>query len=252
MPACRTDQASISARINWVCQVLFASTFLVVAGTVLAVMARQFRPAVVNEWACEAPRSIQIPNMQVALQPFRVGLGSKQLGSPIIYVDLSNLSVTDADLRELARCAPQLERLILFKANISDESLSEIRQMPRLTVLNLAGTQITDSGLEHLARLTSLETLSLSDTPITDEGLKHLGGLNRLQTLSLQNTAITDAGLESLRQLPQLQRLDIYGTKTSRHGVQQIMEQLTSRARVRCSPHTYSPEKREAVNTSLP
>jgi hypothetical protein len=103
-----------------------------------------------------------------------------------------------------------------------------------------------------LARQKSLETLSLSDTPITDDGLEHLGDLKNLQTLSLQNTAITDAGLESLTRLPQLQRLDVYGTKTSRHGVQQIMEQLPRRAGVMWPTHTDFPEKREAVNCFLP
>ena len=219
-----------SVQIGRLCELLFAGAFLIVAGVVLTATVQQDLPLVAARLSSERQYSVQIPGMQ-ALSPRRLRYENDRPRGPIVGADLAGLPIADADIRALACHAPQLTWLILSGTTITDESLSDIGQMPRLAALNLAHTQISDSGLQHLAELRGLEFLSLDDTHITDDGLKYLGKLNRLQDLSLENTAITDAGLQWLRRLHGLKLLVVDGTQITRRGVELLHgrgEKITS------------------------
>ncbi len=94
-------------------------------------------------------------------------------GKPVVSVDLSSTTVTDADLKDLT-------------------------PLTQLQWLDLGETQVTDEGLKHLDALTQLHSLNLRDTQVTDEGLKHLAALTQLQWVGLMWTKVTDAGLKNL------------------------------------------------------
>jgi hypothetical protein len=204
---------AVSARIEWLCQLFIAATFLIVTGAVLIAAAQQSLPAPASlrasESGTEPTRSVQIPGMRIALPASRLTYDTSLPGSPLIGADLSNLPITDADVRALAHHAPQLEFLILAETNITDEGLASVAELHSLEVLNLAATRIADSGLVHVAQLKSLEILSMAGTRITSDGLGHLGRMTRLQMTYLPKTAVTEDALESLKQLPRLKHVHV-------------------------------------------
>jgi hypothetical protein len=77
-------------------------------------------------------------------------------GRPVVRIDLSFTTATDADLARLTGCT-------------------------RLQELYLIDTKITNAGLEHLRAYSSLRTLDLARSAVTDRGLVQLQGLIGLQ-----------------------------------------------------------------------
>jgi hypothetical protein len=58
----------------------------------------------------------------------------------------------------------------LSGAQIDDEVLAHVAELPYVEVLSIASRQVTDLGLAHLESLHSLRDLNLVDTRVTDEG----------------------------------------------------------------------------------
>ncbi|ORX52795.1 RNI-like protein [Hesseltinella vesiculosa] len=81
---------------------------------------------------------------------------------------------------------------------VTDEGMSAVAQMTKLTYLNLTGTKITDAGLAQLTSLDALEVLYLEQTCTTDQGMQAIKELKHLHTLSLARTLVTDHGLAVL------------------------------------------------------
>lgn len=100
-----------------------------------------------------------------------VRLGGKITFAPdsqegtVVGVDLSDLPVTDRDLRSLP-------------------------EMPHLRTLNLTATQVSRSGLKTCLRWKGLRSLDLTATTITDTDLKILGQFKKLERLILRGTSI--------------------------------------------------------------
>lgn len=78
----------------------------------------------------------------------------------VIWIDLNNTQVTDADLERL-------------------------KNLTARQGIELNNTKLTDAGLQHLKDLTGLQYLYLNNTSVTDAGLESLKGLTTLQRLSL-------------------------------------------------------------------
>jgi hypothetical protein len=96
----------------------------------------------------------------------------------------------DAELVELVSLAPQLERLNLAGAAITDRSAPVLAKFTALRVLQLGATEITDEFTPALASLAALERCSLNGTRITEHGLAPLKRLTALRALSLADTSI--------------------------------------------------------------
>src|SRR5262249_7968763 len=73
--------------------------------------------------------------------------------------------------------------LDLSQLNVTDAGLKELVQFKNLQLLVLRETQVTDTGLKELAQLKNLQALSLYDTRVTGTALKDLAGITNLQTL---------------------------------------------------------------------
>jgi Leucine-rich repeat (LRR) protein len=129
--------------------------------------------------------------------------------------------VADETLELLARF-PEIERVQLNEAEISDFALVRLAPLRRLRRLDLDKSSISDAGLAHLAQLRQLRQLGLSDTTITDAGLENVAELRRLESLSLDHTAITGAGLTHLKGIRNLQDLSLQGTKADDEGLAYI------------------------------
>lgn len=96
----------------------------------------------------------------------------------------------------------------LSQAEVSDDELAKIVELPMSGTLRLDGTAITDDGLANIRKLGNLQCLSISDTNVSDEGLKHLERVEMLLMLQAHQTKITDEGAADLKQA--LPGLDVY------------------------------------------
>jgi internalin A len=67
--------------------------------------------------------------------------------------------------------------------------------MQQLENLILWDDDVTDDGIAHLAGLTNITGLNLRKTKVTDRALEHLKGMKRLTKLNLTDTAVSDEGV---------------------------------------------------------
>src|SRR5262249_50290652 len=112
-----------------------------------------------------------------------------------------------------------LETLQLDGTQITDEGLSHLAGLPRLTNLFLNRTSTTDAGIPHLARLSGLDRLELSQTQITDKGVAELVALANLRVLILDDTQLPDAAWDHWPNRPWVQVLSLMGTQVTRSGI---------------------------------
>ncbi len=178
-----------------------------------------------------------------------VRVDPSRLEKPVVEVNLSRTSVTDADLSVLT-AFPSLEAVSLDSPRVSDAGLAHLRGLrelrsvsltgsqvrghglvqltsaPRLTVLALGGSKLTDEGFARAAALKSLRFLVLAHTGVTDAALAHLGGMKRLNDLTLSGTRITDAGLKKLEALTELRVLRVEGTQVTYAGRRRLQAKL--------------------------
>ena len=136
-------------------------------------------------------------------------------------LDIYRSDVSDRGLAHLEGLS-HLQILNLVRTKAGDAGLAQLAGMKSLRVLSLEGTELTDSGVAHLAGLTQLEDLNLASTSVSDAGLAHLTGLTKLQMLDLSRTRITDEGLAYLKPMSELRSLDLGRTKISDAGLAQL------------------------------
>jgi len=124
--------------------------------------------------------------------------------------------VSDESVQELCQL-PRLKHVRLGDSPVSDRSLALLARLPNLEVLELQGTRITDDGLAVLAGHPRLRGLGIGGSPrrkgsFSDAGLVHLARLPQLEELNLEFTRVTPAGLAALQKLPRLGRLNLRGS----------------------------------------
>jgi hypothetical protein len=118
--------------------------------------------------------------------------------------------VSDEGVSHL-RSLRRLKYIHLSTSQITDESLRVFGELHELEGLSLQFNRFSDEGLSHLLqlqKLTSLAVCGLSERPnkITDAGLRMLLSLPQLKSLMVQNTKVTEPGLINFREkLPQCQ-----------------------------------------------
>ena len=128
----------------------------------------------------------------------------------------------------------EVTALIMDDANVSDASIENFKQLPKLVTLSISDTSITADGLQKLnleqmvalninrvkraktllPRLSKnkvLERLHLIGAELTDDDLKYIGRIRSLLWMDLKNNYFTDAGVRSLAGLSKLQDLQIDG-----------------------------------------
>ncbi len=141
---------------------------------------------------------------------------------PVVEVDLSLTSVTDADLKDLLPLK-HLRLLNLTDTLVSDAGIQQLAGFRDLRELVLDDTPVTDGALKELARQRKdWRALSLAGTKITDEGLKSLRGQKELQLLDLAGNQITDSGIMQLAGAKKLKWLWLAGTKISDFALGQL------------------------------
>ncbi|GAA5221945.1 c-type cytochrome domain-containing protein [Membranihabitans marinus] len=120
--------------------------------------------------------------------------------SPALYGRfLSRSHFKSSQLKELKAVENQLVDLNLSNMPVTDDDLKELSNFRQLQVLNLNYSKITDIGLNALKDLGNLQILSVIGTEISSEGIKNFLTVNSsIKKLYLWGTKITEDELKDL------------------------------------------------------
>lgn len=169
------------------------------------------------------------------------------------FRDLKRLTLASSEIDDesLDRLGPlnSLERLMLYRTNISDRCVAEMleRSLPsKLNHVDLRGTPIARRTLEMLAKLPNVQSLDIGTTLIrsediallsefkhlmylelrgsliTDAELEVLCGINTLSFLLISRASVTDAGMLHIASLRMLWALELDGTNVTSNSLQPI------------------------------
>ncbi|HAL14698.1 MAG TPA: hypothetical protein DCP67_12865, partial [Planctomycetaceae bacterium] len=112
----------------------------------------------------------------------------------------------------------------LTTAEVGNEQVSLVKDLPFIVSLNLRGTQVNDEGAALLAGMSGLERLHLEKTGVTDAALNHLTGLENLKYLNVYGTEVTDAAIDTIAGIKGLEKVYIWQTKITIDGVAKLKE----------------------------
>jgi Planctomycete cytochrome C/Leucine rich repeat len=93
---------------------------------------------------------------------------------------------------------------------------------PNILRLNLRHAGVTDSEVKTIAGFSNLRRLRLEENAITDTAAADIAGLKNLTYLNLTNTNVTDAGLDQVATLPKLSRIYVWGTTITPEAVDKV------------------------------
>ena len=125
------------------------------------------------------------------LEAEKVTIAGKQFTKDTTALVLDGLGVTDEVLSDIKQLY-SLETLSLMNNSLKD--ISALAELGGLNTLNLGGNRIED--ISALAALTGLRTLYIDDNPVKD--LTPLLKLTKLTSLSIRGIDITDEQLKKL------------------------------------------------------
>jgi hypothetical protein len=106
-------------------------------------------------------------------------------------------------------------RVTIQSADLGEDDLVVLADLPYLKYLNLSGPAITDASLEHVKNLKQLRCLKLIDSKVSDAGLRCVSKLENLDGLYLSGTQFTDAGISYLCSLTKIDELYLDGTNVT-------------------------------------
>jgi hypothetical protein len=140
------------------------------------------------------------------------------------------LSRTPLGPEGLSRLAnlPNLKRLILKAADVTDAQLPLFNTLPQLEELDLYGAQVSDEGLTQL-NMPQLKILSLADCRrVTDAGLSNLAGLTRLESLNLCGSSVAGRNLKGLAAIATLRTVMLAGAqfRGNDHSIAELKDLL--------------------------
>lgn len=113
------------------------------------------------------------------------------------YVNFRGVEKPDAALFALLKPCALIVELDLSGVTLTDADLANVAGLKNLRRLNLARTAVTDAGLAHLKGLAQIESLNLFQTKITDAGLAQLSGLKNLKRLYVFESKVTEAAAKN-------------------------------------------------------
>ena len=120
-------------------------------------------------------------------------------------------NATDENLRLIAQL-PEVERVMVYKGQITAGGLVSLAALPKLRYLQMYATDVPAAAFAILPKMTQLKSLSLGSYPVTDEILGYAGQIKGLKTFDHTASAITPAGfLKFLNGVESLEQLTLFG-----------------------------------------
>ena len=106
---------------------------------------------------------------------------------------------------------------------VTPEMVADLTKLgPNILRLNLRHAGVTDAEVKTISGFTNLRILRLEENPITDAGAKDIATLKAMTYLNLTNTKVTDAGFDAIASLPKLQRMYVWGTPVTPAAVDKV------------------------------
>jgi Planctomycete cytochrome C/Leucine rich repeat len=137
------------------------------------------------------------------------------MGSNLVDVDYASAeAVTPAMINDLARFGPNILRLNLRHAGVTDAEIKTIAGFSNLRRLRLEENAITDAAAEDIAGLKDLTYLNLTNTKVTDAGFAQVSTLPKLSRVYIWETAVTPAAVDKVKAL--CKDVTIYAGLTAR------------------------------------
>jgi len=106
---------------------------------------------------------------------------------------------------------------------VTPEMINDLASFgPNILRLNLRHAGVTDAEVTTIAGFSNLRRLRLEENVVTDAAATDIAGLKNLTYLNLTNTKVTDAGLDRLSTLPKLSRIYVWGTTITPAAVDKV------------------------------
>jgi hypothetical protein len=86
---------------------------------------------------------------------------------------LSGVQLSADDFAAIGRLRA-LRSLDLYRSNVTNADLRQLRKLPHLEGLNLTSTEVTDAAVDEIMKLESLRSLCLGDVAVTPEAVARL------------------------------------------------------------------------------
>lgn len=109
--------------------------------------------------------------------------------SPVVSLALGETAITDRGVKQLAKNA-SLRELLLWRDNISDESLRTFEVMKNLALLDLSYTNITDRGLQDFAPSSLKKLVIRSCSGLTPKMIKNFKNRNPNCYIATENGSV--------------------------------------------------------------
>jgi len=162
--------------------------------------------------------------------------GMKHIGQlrDLKMLRLDRTGITDAGIRNLvaersldhAKYKP-LIALLAEHDLISNQSISQLHNLPALQILDLSYTLVTDDGLRALTNSApAVKELDLSNDNISDAGLAECAKLKYLIFLGVSHTRMTDRGLRYLISNRDLRSINASYTRITDGGLVRFLKKF--------------------------
>lgn len=106
---------------------------------------------------------------------------------------------------------------------VTPEVMADLAKLgPNILRLNLRHAGITDAEVKTIASFANLRQLRLEENAVTDAGAKDIATLKEVTYLNLTNTKVTDTGFDQVAALPKLHRFYVWGTTITPTAVDKV------------------------------
>jgi hypothetical protein len=106
---------------------------------------------------------------------------------------------------------------------VTPEMVADLAKFgPNILRLNLRHAGVTDAEVKTIVTFKNLRDLRLEKNDITDAAAKDISGLKDLTYLNLTNTKVTDAGFDAVSGLPNLRHMYVWGTTITPTAVDKV------------------------------
>jgi mono/diheme cytochrome c family protein len=106
---------------------------------------------------------------------------------------------------------------------VTPEIMADLAKLgPNILRLNLRHAGVTDAEVKTIAGFSNLRQLRLEENAVTDAGAKDIATLKEVTYLNLTNTKVTDAGFDAVSSLPKLRRMYVWGTTVTPTAVDKV------------------------------